>query len=535
MATLDLRTPGVYIEEKNAFPSSTVAVETAVPIFIGYTERAETLKGVKLNYKPKRITSLSEYVENFGEGLKPMFTVTKVPDTVPEAKVLSDSDIAEPSFKQDKFSYSLNGTLKGKKTEFDIKVKDHTVLYMYNAIRLFFLNGGSNCFIMSVGTYEGQKECEIKPDDFNQNNKTVWEILKTEIDPTIVVMPDVIALGEAAYDPFYQQALKHCEEVQSRVAIFDLRQSDFEHFQSEDIERFRNRIGTIALKYGAAYFPWLHTTLYTDSDVDFERIDSFDTLVLTFPEIAYSDKDTPEVTKTKKALQDLLDRYKDGKVDKKILHQTLLVESADTYKSLMGKILELMNIMPPSGAMAGIYALTDNDRGVWKAPANVSVSSVTAPTINISHEQQLNLNVDPLSGKSINIIRPFPSIGTLVWGARTLDGNSQDWRYINVRRTLIMIEQSLKLATRAFVFEPNNNNTWVVITSMFNNFLKNLWMQGALAGAAPEQAFEVQLGLGTTMTPTDILDGIMRISVKLAIVRPAEFIVITFQQQQQQS
>ena len=98
-----------------------------------------------------------------------------------------------------------------------------------------------------------------------------------------------------------------------------------------------------------------------------------------------------------------------------------------------------------------------------------------------------------------------------------------------------MIEQSLKLATRAYVFEPNDANTWITVKSMMVNFLTNLWKQGALAGAAPEQAFDVQIGLGTTMTANDILDGKMLITVKVAIVRPAEFIVITFQQQMQQS
>ena len=98
-----------------------------------------------------------------------------------------------------------------------------------------------------------------------------------------------------------------------------------------------------------------------------------------------------------------------------------------------------------------------------------------------------------------------------------------------------MIEQSLKLATRAYVFEPNDANTWVTVKSMMTNFLLNLWKQGALAGSVPEQAFDVQVGLGSTMTPNDILDGKMLIMVKVAIVRPAEFIVITFQQQMQQS
>jgi phage tail sheath protein FI len=160
---------------------------------------------------------------------------------------------------------------------------------------------------------------------------------------------------------------------------------------------------------------------------------------------------------------------------------------------------------------------------------------VNAPAVSVSDQQQKNLNIDVIAGLSVNVIRPFPGVGILVWGARTLDGNSQDWRYINVRRTLIMIEQSLKLATRTYVFEPNNSSTWIMISSMINNFLYNFWGQGALAGASPEQAYNVQIGLGATMTPNDILDGIMRITVKVAIVRPAEFIVITFQQQQQQS
>ncbi len=215
-------------------------------------------------------------------------------------------------------------------------------------------------------------------------------------------------------------------------------------------------------------------------------------------------------------------------------HQSLKAASA-TYVYILQEIAEKLNELPPSGAIAGVYSFTDSSRGVWKSPANMSISMVTAPSVNITDKQQEKLNVDVMAGKSINVIRPFPGIGTLIWGARTLDGNSQDWRYVNVRRTIIMIEQSVKLAVRAYVFEPNDNSTWITIKSMINNFLTNLWKQGALAGAAAEQAFDVQIGLGATMTPVDILDGVMRITVKVAIVRPAEFILITFQQQQQVS
>ena len=98
-----------------------------------------------------------------------------------------------------------------------------------------------------------------------------------------------------------------------------------------------------------------------------------------------------------------------------------------------------------------------------------------------------------------------------------------------------MIEQSLKLATRAYVFEPNEANTWVTVKSMMDNFLTNLWKEGALAGAKSEEAFNVQVGLGTTMTANDILDGKMIVSVRVALSHPAEFIAITLLQQMQQS
>nr|WP_275982418.1 phage tail sheath C-terminal domain-containing protein [Aquiflexum gelatinilyticum] len=178
--------------------------------------------------------------------------------------------------------------------------------------------------------------------------------------------------------------------------------------------------------------------------------------------------------------------------------------------------------------------MVDNNRGVWKSPANVSLNAVIKPAVEISPEGPENLNVH-VSGKSINAIRTFPGVGTLVWGARTLDGNSLDWRYINVRRTIIMLEQSIKLALQSYVFEPNDANTWTTVKSMIVSFLTEKWKQGALAGSSPEDAFEVQIGLGATMTGLDILQGKMLVSVKLAIVRPAEFIVVTFQQQMQKS
>lgn len=205
-----------------------------------------------------------------------------------------------------------------------------------------------------------------------------------------------------------------------------------------------------------------------------------------------------------------------------------LIASFGTYKELVGKAADALNLLPPSGAIAGVYAATDRDRGVWKAPANVSLNNVVSPSVKITQEQQAEYNIDVNSGKSINIIRSFTGKGTLVWGARTLAGNDNEWRYINVRRFFNFVEESVKKATEQFVFEPNDANTWVKVQAMIENFLTTLWRQGALQGIKPEHAFYVAVGLGKTMTPLDILEGRMIIEIGMAAVRPAEFIILRF-------
>ena len=197
----------------------------------------------------------------------------------------------------------------------------------------------------------------------------------------------------------------------------------------------------------------------------------------------------------------------------------------------MDHILTDVNVLPASGGMAGVMTTIDNQDGVWQAPANTTIVGAASVTINLSDSQQANLNMDAVSGKSINCIRFFNGLGLLVWGARTLDGNSQDWRYLSVRRTMIYIEQSCKLAAQAYVFEPNDKNTWAAVTAMISSFLTTLWQAGGLQGASPADAYSVACGLGSTMTGDDILNGFMNVTVNVAVVRPAEFIVFTFQQQ----
>ena len=135
----------------------------------------------------------------------------------------------------------------------------------------------------------------------------------------------------------------------------------------------------------------------------------------------------------------------------------------------------------------------------------------------------------------MNALRSFTGKGILVWGARTLAGNDNEWKYVPVRRFFNMVEESVEKATAQFVFEPNDANTWVKVRAMIENFLILQWRAGALAGAKPEQAFYVRVGLGETMTADDILNGIMNIEIGMAAVRPAEFIVLKFSHKMQEA
>jgi uncharacterized protein len=204
-----------------------------------------------------------------------------------------------------------------------------------------------------------------------------------------------------------------------------------------------------------------------------------------------------------------------------------LFASHNFFHGVNDKVTEFMRTLPPSAAIAGVYATVDRTRGVWKAPANISLNSVIGPAVKIDSRDQESLNLHT-TGKSVNAIRAFIGQGTLVWGARTLAGNDNEWRYVPVRRFFIMVEQSTKKATEPFVFEPNDANTWVKVRAMIENFLILQWRAGAMNGAKPEDAFFVRVGLGETMTELDILEGRMIVEIGMAVVRPAEFIILRF-------
>jgi len=533
-----MKTPGVYIVEKNAFPNSVVEVATAVPAFIGYTEKAEN-KGNSLLNKPWRITSMAEYHQYFGFGPTAdvvRFGLTKVPKADPNAPAAAPVDPTAPAVApkppvpfaaRDATALTVNGAGY-------LLTQTKGFYLLYYSLLHFFQNGGGPCYIVSAGSYDLTAGKHIDPDKLTAG---IDELAK-EQEPTMVVVPEAILLAKDNCVSVQQKALDHCGNVmKNRMAILDIWEGYQERNTMPDcVAGFRDSLGINFLGFGAAYYPWVNTTIVQDSDLTYANIDidSQDVLIQCIKDELGSMNLSPAKLADQSAEVDKIKALKPEDLDKITLLAKTLITISPFFNSIMLEMKRRLNILPPSAAMAGIYTMVDNSRGVWKAPANVSLNSVVSPLVPISSEQQEDLNVTP-QGKSVNAIRAFIGEGTLVWGARTLDGNSLDWRYINVRRTMIMLEESIRLAAKAMVFEPNTANTWVTMKSMIGNFLTGIWKRGGLAGASTEDAFSVHVGLGETMTPEDILEGIMRVTVLVALSRPAEFIEITFQQQMQKS
>lgn len=475
------KSPGVYIEEIALLPPSIAAVETAIPAFIGYTEKARLKEDDDLLFKPKRIVSMLEYVHYFG-GPQPEVNI----------RVVINEE-------QDADGNSVNVEVNA---DFD---GDRSKHLMYYSLQTFFANGGGPCFIVSVGGYQGQVGADIPPGVAAPASLMYrgLEALRKEDEVTLIVFPENQGVPSAPdMRGLYDAALKQCVDLQDRFVVMDVYAHDADSDITEVARVFRDdgiRNGVDFLKYGAVYAPNLETIL--DYTFDEGEVNVVHTI---------TGGPTPgpgDGTGTLSALQGTNSAF----------HSQALIA-----------ISQIPLVTPAAPAVVGVYATVDNTRGVWKAPANESITLVQQPLLKITRQQQDQLNIHATAGKSINAIREFVGKGTLIWGARTLAGNDNEWRYVSVRRFFNFVEESVKKGTERFVFEPNDANTWIKVRSMIENFLTIQWQAGALQGATPEQAFFVKVGLGETMTAQDILEGRMNVEIGMAVVRPAEFIILKF-------
>ena len=183
----------------------------------------------------------------------------------------------------------------------------------------------------------------------------------------------------------------------------------------------------------------------------------------------------------------------------------------------------VQRLVPPGGHVAGIYARSDTERGVHKAPANEKVNGAVDLEFPITKGEQ-----DVLNPRGVNVIRAFPGRGIRVWGARTLSSDPL-WKYVNVRRLFIFLEESIDEGTQWVVFEPNDIPLWARVRQTIVQFLTGVWRTGALAGATPEEAFFVKCDR-TTMTQDDIDNGRLICVIGVAPVKPAEFVIFRIAQ-----
>jgi uncharacterized protein len=481
------KTPGVYVKEIAKLPPSIAPVETAIPAFIGYTEKAEEMVAGDLLLKPKRITSMLEYRTFFGNPQKETGITVQI-TTLPD------------------------GSLK-RVASLDDKKRSRFI--MNYALEMFFANGGGPCYIVSVASYTQPtptpepadppvvpaipvvpEPAPAEPSEVLLSSG-IKAIIK-EDEPTLIVIPEAQRLSISKFKGIQNEALELCNRLGDRFVIMDVHGDDVSMSTPgvktivDAVSNFREKgVGTEFLKYGAAYGPNLDTVL--PFEIEESKIS-----------VTIDGNAPPETLRNLKKTKNFI------------------------YEAAKAAISDLPMKLPPSSAMAGIYAATDSNLGVWRAPANFSVNNVVQPSIQITDEEHGGLNVDVVAGKSVNAIRNFQGKGPMIWGARTLAGNDNEWRYVNVRRFFIFVEESTKKAAMQFTFASNDANTWVKLQGMIENFLTTLWRQGALQGVKPEHAFYVAVGLNKTMTSLDILEGRLIVEIGMAAVRPAEFIVLRF-------
>jgi phage tail sheath protein FI len=588
------RTPGVYIEEISKFPPSIAEVETAIPAFIGYTQKAVKGGIDYLDLLKKSADAAAAAAQKNTEAIKAEADAKANPgdqakqDAAKAArKGADDAQAAADAAKFSPVPIRITSLLEYEKffgktmnakgirvkvtsEEITAEIDQLPTHNMYYSLQAYFANGGGPCYIVPVGGIshfvpkkgDDGKEVLVEEETPVEAADLIGglDAIAKEDEVTLIVFPESLSLitvenlskdPAGAYGKFkglHDAALKQCNDLQDRFVVMDALLDpatldktikDFSVFDAA--EAFRSfGTGTDNSKYGAAYGPHLETIftyLYDEKDVEVtiyrayrnskgDLVSPTDSTgkpaELQLPTDPYfsepADPQHPDGPKKNQPTKSDLDSLGPNSRPTK---------EGEIFPLAKSAIDRLPVILPTSPIVAGIYASVDNDRGVWKAPANVSLLSVIKPTIKITKEDQDNLNVHT-TGKSINAIRAFTGKGTLVWGARTLAGNNNEWRYISVRRFFIMVEESVKKGTESFVFEPNDANTWTKVRAMIENFLTLQWRAGALQGAKPEQAFYVRVGLPETMTALDILEGRMIIEIGMAVVRPAEFIILKF-------
>lgn len=468
----EIRAPGVYVTET---PGSRriEGVRTDVAAFVGYTEKAEGVGGPEGSaIRLARIGSLGEYERAFG-------------GAVEEELAVSITEAATPVV-------AFSGT-----------PPDVPRFLLPYAVRMFFANDGEACWIVSVGRHgvDGAG-MEVREEELAAGIRA----LAGCPEPTLVVVPDACALDPDAFGRTMDGALERSVARPGRFTIVDVPRAVSGGSESDDhiTRHLRNRLfsGPSLRGHGAAYFPYVRTSIPLHC--------SDRSITVVQPRSRGARGRAPASSRRARPLE------------------RLRRSNPRAYAAVRDFLGRAFATLPPSGAVAGAVARVDRSRGVWKAPANVSLREVTAPALAVTAALNERMNAHP-SGMAVNAIRVFPGKGTLVWGARTLATSDPDLRYVPVRRMLVFLESSIRDGLEWAVFEPNSPNTWAAVRASVEGFLQDLWRNGAFAGERADDAYFVKVGLGDTMTETDVAEGLLKVQIGVAALRPAEFIVLKVQ------
>ncbi|NWF69245.1 MAG: phage tail sheath family protein [Chloroflexi bacterium] len=509
--------PGVYVEEVDKGTKPIESVGTAVAAFVGYTERASDVQNgqtVSLLGKPTLVTNWSQYVQKFG------------------------------------------GFVDG--------------IYLPDAVYGYFANGGGRCYIVSVKTLGGSTdpamaspaEVTIKSADekavplltFSAKEAgPTGNVIRTEIKPGDAPQTFTlnISVGGEVKESFENLTIGKGErdvasvlKTQSKLLNVKVTATKVDaKSELAPAPGIYNLVGGDMKKTSVTLKDYQGSTAERRGLGGLEPLD--DVTMICVPDLMSSyqagEMDLRGVQAVQQAVIDYCERVKycfaildapPGLMPQQVKEWRMQVNYDTTRAALYYPWIETADMtgangrtrtVPPSGHIAGIYARTDETRGVHKAPANEVVRGALGLEVQVTKGEQ-----DMLNPIGVNCVRPFPGRGIRVWGARTLSSDPS-WRYINVRRLFNMIEESIERGTQWVVFEPNDSNLWARVSRDISAFLKLVWRSGALFGTTPEQAFYVKCDEETN--PPEVRDvGQLIVEVGLSPVKPAEFVIFRISQ-----
>ncbi len=506
--------PGIYIEELPSSAHTITAAATSITVFVGYTHPFKT-KNFK---KAVQLFSFTDYEREFGGLFASNLFDSKLAYTVNQF-FLNGGSIAWVVGLQPQY-YDATGAVLAPDpiTGPTVTIGSNIV---FTGLEPTDLNHRMSVTVNNVNAAKDTADIIIA---YGSRTETYRKVTINPADPQNMIDKRInsvsslvtVAPSGASFSPPIAQAsqVNLPQFLTSTVpagfaTVFS--EADFAPVFQQDSDLDKLSIFNLLVLPGIA-----DNGIWSEALAFCERKQAF--LILDPPQQAAADTSSAPLPLIADEMDNIVPKSTNG-----ALYFPYLL----SQDPLTGNVIEL----PPSGFVAGIYARTDANRGVWKAPAGLETTILNTTGV-VPRGRMTDLRQGTLNPKGVNCLRNFPGIGTVVFGARTLVTENpafEQWRYVSVRRMALFIEQTLYRNLGWVVFEPNDDPLWVAIRTNIENFMLSLFQQGAFQGSTPSKAFQVKCDSQTT-TQTDIDNGIVNIIVAFAPLKPAEFVIIKIAQ-----